>query len=64
MNAVAIAPIQGIRFQSANLHRAEYLPAGAEVRISRKGMYWVARDGQGFGSGRMSWEQLNEVVEF
>lgn len=64
MNATTTAKIQGIRFQTANLHRAEYLPTGTEVRVTRRGMHWVARDSEGFGSGRMTWEQLNEVVEF
>lgn len=61
MTATATAPIQGIRFETAARHRAVMLPAGSEVRITRRGTRWVARSGD-FFSGRMTWDALTASI--
>lgn len=61
MTGTATKAIQGIRFESAAHHRIAALPAGAEVRITRRGPMWVARSGD-FFSGRMTWDALNAAV--
>lgn len=57
MIATTTAPIQGIRFETAARHRVATLPAGSEVRITRRGTQWVARSGD-FFSGRMTWDAI------